>query len=479
MHIHILGIAGTFMAGLALLAKERGYTVTGQDSQIYPPMSTQLENKGIILYEGYDDSFLTKIKPGSVILVGNALSRGMPVIETLLNRRLPYQSGPQWLRENILSERWVIGVAGTHGKTTTSSMIAWMIEYAGFNPGFLIGGIPNNFEVSARLGDNPYFVIEADEYDTAFFDKRSKFLHYTPQTCIINNVEYDHADIFENIQAIYKQFHHLIRTVPEKGLVIRPGQDAHIDQILAQGLWTPVQTVGISAIDYNKNPQNSKNNDNKSNNSDWQACLLSEEGSAFEVYFKNQKMGEVHWELIGQHNVLNALAALAAVQHAGIRISDALAALSDFKSVKRRMEVLAQVNNITVYDDFAHHPTAIKTTLMGLADKLKNNNTRNRIIVGLDLRSNTMKKGTHKDLLADSLSLADKIVVLKTPDIQWNIQELVTQLGQDKITILEDPLTMAEHLTAQAQPYDHMVLMSNGAFGGMHTKVLSLLKNIA
>ncbi len=459
MHIHILGIGGTFMGGLACLAKERGYRVTGQDSHIYPPMSTQLESLGIALHEGYDDAPITQMAPDCVI-VGNALSRGVPVIETLLNRHLFYQSGPQWLKENILKDRWVIGVAGTHGKTTTASMVAWIIEYAGFNPGFLIGGVPSNFGISARLGENPYFVIEADEYDTAFFDKRSKFLHYSPQTCILNNLEYDHADIFEDMNAIYKQFHHFVRTIPSQGLIIRPQEDMHLDHVLNMNCWTPIQTIGL----------------------DWQFKNIQSDSSAFEVYYQNKKIGEIYWDLIGNHNAFNALASIAAAHHAGIQTSIAIKALSKFKSVKRRMEIIGQVNNITVYDDFAHHPTAIQTTLEGLHQKIKNQNQNqkeNRIVAVLDLRSNTMKKGTHKDSLGSALKLADKVVILKTNEILWDIQELITELGSHKLFVLDNPTAIVNYLVQEARPYDHILIMSNGGFSGIHQIVLKELSELS
>lgn len=462
MHVHILGIAGTFMAGLACLAKEKGYTVTGQDAHIYPPMSTQLETLGIELHEGYDDSFLIKNTPDCVI-VGNALSRGMPVIESLLNRSIPYQSGPDWLKTHILKNRWVIGVAGTHGKTTTSSMVAWILEYAGFNPGFLIGGIPSNFERSARLGAEPYFVIEADEYDTAFFDKRSKFLHYSPQTCILNNLEYDHADIFENMEAIYKQFHHLVRTIPSRGLIIRPQNDTHLDAVLNMNAWTPIQTLGFAPAQ-----------------SDWEVKKLTPQGSAFEVFYHQNKVGEVHWDLIGDHNVLNGLAAICAAHHAGIQLNDILEALGQFKSVKRRMEVRGVINNITVYDDFAHHPTAIESTLAGLYQKLQTQDSikaTNKIFAVLDLRSNTMKKGTHQESLASALKLADKVIIFKTPDIQWDVEQVISQLGPNKGLLLEDTQEIANYLSKNAHPQDHILIMSNGGFDGVHQKVLTALSS--
>lgn len=454
MHVHILGIAGTFMAGIACLAKELHYTVTGQDSHIYPPMSTQLETLGIQLYEGYDDGFLRNNTPDCVI-VGNALSRGMPVIETLLNRSMRYQSGPEWLKTHILKDRWVVGVAGTHGKTTTASMVAWILDYAGFNPGFLIGGIPSNFGISARLGSEPYFVIEADEYDTAFFDKRSKFVHYAPQTCVLNNLEYDHADIFENIEAIYTQFHHLIRTIPSEGLIIRPAQDEHLDRVLKMNCWTPIQTIGGLE-------------------GDWQARKITAEGNAFEVIYHQKKVGEIHWDLMGDHNILNALAALGAAQHAGIQVNEAIKALSLFKSVKRRMEVRGKVNDITIYDDFAHHPTAIKTTLEGLYQK---NKLKNKIFVVLDIRSNTMKKGTHQASLGAALSLADQIIIFNTPDIQWDVRRSLADLG-DKLLILDNTSAIANHLGQVAQPHDHILVMSNGGFEGVHEKIMAALGNM-
>lgn len=456
MHVHILGIAGTFMAGIAGLAKALGYKVTGQDSHIYPPMSTQLETLGIQLYEGYGDEFLIHNTPDCVI-VGNALSRGVPVIETLLNRSIPYQSGPAWLKTHVLKDRWVIGVAGTHGKTTTSSMVAWILEYAGFNPGFLIGGIPNNFGISARLGSEPYFVIEADEYDTAFFDKRSKFMHYAPQTCILNNLEYDHADIFDNMEAIYTQFHHLIRTIPSGGLIIRPLQDDHLDKVLKINCWTPIQTIGWT-------------------HSDWQAKKITSEGSAFEIFFQQEKVGEIHWDLMGDHNIFNALAALGAAQHAGIQLNVAIEALSSFKSVKRRMELKGKVNDITVYDDFAHHPTAIQTTLAGLYKKNKiKNKIKNTIFIVLEIRSNTMKKGTHQASLGAALSLADQIIIFNTPDIQWEVASLKSDL-EDKLIILDNTSDIVNYLGQMAQPHDDILVMSNGGFENIHEKIITALK---
>lgn len=344
MHIHVLGICGTFMGSLAVLAKELGHRVTGSDANVYPPMSTQLQAQGIELMQGYDPAHLEPAP--DLVVIGNALSRGNPAVEHVLNKGLPYVSGPQWLADHVLQGRWVLAVAGTHGKTTTTSMLAWVLEHAGMSPGFLIGGVPQNFGVSARLGGTPFFVVEADEYDSAFFDKRSKFVHYRPRTAILNNLEFDHADIFPDLAAIERQFHHLVRTVPGEGLIIRPSAEKALERVLGMGCWTPVQTTGEGG--------------------QWQARLLAEDGSRFEVLFDGIVQGEVDWPLTGLHNVANALASLAAARHVGVVPSQGAAALSEFRNVKRRMEKVAEVRGVTLYDDFAHHPTAIATTLDGL-----------------------------------------------------------------------------------------------------------------
>ncbi|MDH5183563.1 MAG: UDP-N-acetylmuramate:L-alanyl-gamma-D-glutamyl-meso-diaminopimelate ligase, partial [Gammaproteobacteria bacterium] len=378
MHIHILGICGTFMGGIALLAREMGHEVSGSDANVYPPMSTQLEEQGIRLMEGYDPSHLDP-EPDMVV-IGNAMSRGNPVVEYVLNRGLPYTSGPQWLAEHVLQGRWVLAVAGTHGKTTTASMLAWILEYAQLKPGFLIGGIPQNFGLSARAGEMPFFVVEADEYDTAFFDKRSKFVHYRPRTLVINNLEFDHADIFADLAAIQRQFHHLVRTIPAEGLIIHPQSETNVDEVLAQGCWTPLESFDLAA-------------------GNWQANKLSSDGSRFEVWLEGKVLGEVDWALMGDHNVNNCIAAIAAARHAGVPVEHAINAMAEFENVKRRMEVRGEVNGVTVYDDFAHHPTAISTTLDGLRQRVG----EQRIIALLEPRSNTMRMGVHKQELAASV----------------------------------------------------------------------------
>lgn len=437
------------MGGIALLAKQQGHHVTGSDENIYPPMSLQLQEQGIELFEGYDPQHLQS-KPDQII-VGNAMKRGMPIIEHLLNEGLPYTSGPAWLAENILQNRWVIAVSGTHGKTTTSSLLAWILESCGSNPGFLIGGVPENFGISARLTDSPFFVIEADEYDSAFFDKRSKFIHYRPRTLIINNLEFDHADIFENLADIQKQFHHLIRTVPANGHIIAPSDDAAISQVIAKGCWTPVIYFALQ-----KNEQ-------------WSAQALTPDGSQFEIYKNSQKQGEIAWDLIGQHNVHNALSALLASLHTSIPITDAIKAFSTFKNVKRRLEVRGQINGITVYDDFAHHPTAIATTLNGLRHNIGNQ----RIIAVMELGSYTMRTGVHKHQLAPSLQEADQVIFLR-PSEDWGIDEVANNIKRGA-QIFHDVDSIISHILQIAEQGDHILIMSNGGFGNLHQKLLSAL----
>ena len=451
MHIHILGICGTFMGGLALMARELGHKVTGSDQNVYPPMSTQLESQGILLHKGYDAANLEP-RP-DLVVIGNALSRGNPEVEAVLNLGLPYTSGPRWLYEAVLKERWVLAVAGTHGKTTTTSMLAWILECAGVNPGFLIGGIPLNFGISARLGSAPYFVIEADEYDTAFFDKRSKFLHYLPRTVILNNLEYDHADIFPDLYSIQKQFHHFIRTVPGNGLIVMPSIDQNLAETLRMGCWTRQETTSL------KNEGNSY----------WQARLLKPDGSEFEVCKGGSVRGTVKWELTGLHNVRNGLAAVAAACHAGVEPDKAAEALSKFKNVKRRMEIRAVVNDITLYDDFAHHPTAIATTLEGLREKVG----KARIIAILEPRSNTMKLGVHAETLAGSLKAADVAYIYQAPEQGW---ELRASEGVEVFSSLDD---MVARVVNEAHSGDHLVFMSNGSFGGIHGMVEEALRNKA
>ncbi len=403
MHIHIIGICGTFMGGLAVLAKQAGHDVTGSDANVYPPMSTQLEQQGIQLMTGYVQENL-KPQP-DVVVIGNALSRGNPEVEAVLRQGIKYTSGPQWLAEHVLQDRWVLAVAGTHGKTTTASMLAWILEYAGMQPGFLIGGVPNNFSVSARLGEAPFFVIEADEYDSAFFDKRSKFIHYRPRTAILNNLEFDHADIFPDLTAIKKQFHHFVRTIPDNGLLVVPSADANIADVLQQGCWTPQETFDI-------------------NSANWAIAEVDEGGQTFTVTYKEQTQGKVRWKLLGQHNQLNALAAIAAARHAGVATEHAIEALAEFSNVKRRLEVRGEIGGITVYDDFAHHPTAIATTLAGLRTKLGNQ----RIIAVLEFASNTMRQGFHIEDVPHSFACADQVIFAKPNGVDWEIDTIAKQV---------------------------------------------------
>lgn len=440
--IHILGICGTFMGGIAALAKQAGYRVTGCDANVYPPMSTQLEAQGIELIEGFGVEQLA-LNP-DVFVIGNVVSRGNPLMEEILNRNLPYISGPQWLADTLLKDKWVLGVAGTHGKTTTSAMLAWILEYAGLNPGFLIGGVPQNFGVSARLTESPFFVIEADEYDTAFFDKRSKFVHYHPRTAILNNLEFDHADIFADLAAIETQFHHLVRTVPGNGLIVSNGREASLDRVLQRGCWTPVERFGTD--------------------DGWQ---IDEENR---VTLNGKAQGKLNWELFGEHNRHNALAALAAARHAGVPVVQGLSALVEFRNVKRRMEVRGVVNGITVYDDFAHHPTAIDTTVAGLRRKVG----AARILAVLEPRSNTMKLGMMKDALPGSLKNAD-MVFCYAGNLGWDARSALSPLGSK--AIVEDQLdALIEKIVTAAHPGDQILVMSNGGFGGIHEKLLKQLQ---
>ncbi|HEX5337206.1 MAG TPA: UDP-N-acetylmuramate:L-alanyl-gamma-D-glutamyl-meso-diaminopimelate ligase [Gallionella sp.] len=442
-HIHILGICGTFMGGIAAIAKRAGYRVTGCDANVYPPMSTQLEAQGIELIEGFGVEQLS-LNP-DVFVIGNVVTRGNPLMEEILNRNLPYASGPQWLADTLLRDKWVLGVAGTHGKTTTTSMLAWILEYAGLNPGFLIGGVPQNFGISARITESPFFVIEADEYDTAFFDKRSKFVHYHPRTAILNNLEFDHADIFADLAAIETQFHHLVRTVPGNGLVVCNGREESLQRVIKRGCWTPVEKFGCD--------------DGWNIDADDRVSL---NGNA---------QGTLQWELLGEHNRMNALAALAAARHAGVPVAQGLAALAAFKNVKRRMEVRGVVNDITVYDDFAHHPTAIDTTVGGLRHKVG----RARILAVLEPRSNTMKLGVMKDALPGSLKDAD-LVFCYAGNLGWDACGALAPLG-DKAVVKDDLNELIEAIAAAAQSGDHILVMSNGGFGGIHEKLLKRLQH--
>ncbi|WP_319557771.1 UDP-N-acetylmuramate:L-alanyl-gamma-D-glutamyl-meso-diaminopimelate ligase [Thiomicrorhabdus sp.] len=451
MKIHILGIAGTFMGGIAQLAKAMGIEVSGSDKQIYPPMSTQLEQAGIAVGADDDCEFL-KVEPDCVV-IGNAKSRGHAAVEATLNAQQDYRSGPQWLAENILKDRWVVAVAGTHGKTSTASMVAWILEDAGLNPGFLIGGVPENFGVSARLGEAPFFVVEADEYDTAFFDKRSKFVHYRPRTCILNNLEFDHADIFDSLADIQKQFHHLVRTIPGNGLIVMPKDDSALDEVIEQGCWTPVERQGAGA--------------------EWSFRLYQDDGSEFEVLYKGSCMGRVVWPLNGLHNVRNALSAIAAAVHCGVPSRIAVEALSRFKGIRRRMTLIGEAQGIKIYDDFAHHPTAITTTLNGAKAKMRAEGDAGRLIAVFEPRSNTMRMGVHSQTLPAAFDEADAVFAFIDPAWNWQLDE---NAFAAPLTVANDYDSLLEQLKNASQPGDRVVIMSNGAFGGIHHRLLQALQ---
>lgn len=452
--IHILGIAGTFMGGIAQIAKAMGHEVTGSDKAIYPPMSTQLEQAGIGVMDDDSIEFL-KHEPDAVV-VGNAKSRGHVAVEATLNAQQVYTSGPQWLAEHILKDRWVVAVAGTHGKTSTASMVAWVLEFAKLNPGFLIGGVPENFGVSARLGDSPFFVVEADEYDTAFFDKRSKFVHYHPRTCVLNNLEFDHADIFDSVKDIQKQFHHLVRTVPGNGLIVMPNDEPNLDEVITHGCWTPIEKQGSVA--------------------QWSYKLYEQDGSEFEVLFEGLSLGRVVWPLTGLHNVRNALSAVAAAVHCGVPPKIAVEGLSEFTGIRRRMTLVGEVDNIKIYDDFAHHPTAIETTLKGAKNQLAKS-TRpgktGRLIAVFEPRSNTMRMGIHKATLPLAFKEAD--VVYAFIDDDWNWQ-LPTEQFSQPVYVQNSYEALLEQLVNELQPDDTVVMMSNGSFGGLHQKLFTALQ---
>jgi len=450
MKIHILGICGTFMGGIALIARALGHEVSGSDANVYPPMSSQLEAAGIRLSEGYDPSHLDPA-PDQVV-VGNAMSRGNPAVEYMLSRGLRYISGPQWLAENVLQDRWVLAVAGTHGKTTTSGMLAWILEFAGLRPGFLVGGVPQNFGVSARAGDLPFFVVEADEYDTAFFDKRSKFVHYRPRTLVMNNLEFDHADIFDDLEAIQRQFHHLVRTVPENGLIVSPLNDGNLHEVLDMGCWTPVEHFDPEF------------------EAGWHARHGAADGSTFDVVCDGETVGTVNWGLTGRHNVSNALAALAAARHAGVPPAVGIAALGQFRNVKRRMELRGEVRGVSVYDDFAHHPTAIRTTL----DGLRRHVGERRILAVLEPRSNTMRMGVHAGLLADSLAQADQVWVYAPAGLGWDAASVLRDLGP-RLHVCDRTQAIVDQVVAQASDGDQVLVMSNGGFEGIHQRLLDAL----
>jgi UDP-N-acetylmuramate: L-alanyl-gamma-D-glutamyl-meso-diaminopimelate ligase len=450
MRVHILGICGTFMGGIAAIAREAGHVVTGSDHNVYPPMSTQLETLGIRLTEGWDPAQLDA-RP-DVVIVGNALSRGNPVIEALLNRGLPYTSGPEWLASHVLQGRWVLAVAGTHGKTTTAGLLAWILEHAGLKPGFLIGGVPGNFTVSARLGAAPFFVVEADEYDTAFFDKRAKFVHYRPQTAILNNLEYDHADIYPDVASIRRMFHQLVRTVPGEGRLIVNAEDAELGAALALGAWTPIESFGRAA------------------GAEWQVRALRPDWSEFEVWHDAARVGAARWPLIGAHNAANALAAVLAARHAGVPPAAALEALASFRNARRRMEIRGSVRGVTVYDDFAHHPTAIAATI----EALRNRVGAARILAVLEPRSATMRMGVHRDTLAGALAGADLVYLYEPADLGWDVRASAGALGS-RGRVIGDVDALAAAVAGEARDGDQVLVMSNGGFGGLHGKLLALL----
>lgn len=448
MHVHILGIGGTFMAGVALLARAAGHRVTGSDAGLYPPMSTQLAEAGIDVIEGYAPA---QLEPApDVVVIGNALSRGNACVEYTLDAGLNYVSGPQWLAEYVLRGRWVLAVAGTHGKTTTASMLAWILQDAGLSPGFLIGGIPGDFGVSARLGGSDFFVVEADEYDTAFFDKRSKFVHYHPRTLVLNNLEFDHADIFENLAAIKRQFHHLVRTVPQSGQIIHNAEDANLDAVLAQGCWS--ETVAFARTDA------------------WHTTSLQADNSQFEVQFEGRACGRVAWSLTGRHNLYNGLAAIAAARHVGVTPEVACAALSRFQGVKRRMELRGEVSGVRVYDDFAHHPTAIATTLAGIRASCPSG----RIVAVLEPRSNTMQLGIHSQSLAAALGDADMSFIYRPASLSWDLPQALATLG-GQVCIDTDIESLVKQIAGYARSGDSIVVMSNGGFAGIHESLLHAL----
>ena len=450
MHIHILGICGTFMGSLAQLARALGHTVTGADANVYPPMSDQLRAAGIHIIEGYDAEQL-KPEP-DLVVIGNAMSRGNPAVEAVLNRGLRYTSGPQMLADVILPGRWVIGVAGTHGKTTTTSMVAWLLEAAGLKPGYLIGGVPGNFDTSARLGETPFFAVEADEYDTAFFDKRSKFVHYRPRTAILNNLEFDHADIFDDLAAIQRQFHHLVRTIPGNGRIILPQGEQALEEVLAKGCWSEVERFGAGA------------------GADIDVQLLRDDGSEFSLHEKGQKVAQVRWDMSGLHSVKNGVAALLAARHCGVPLAQGAEMLADFQGVKRRMELVGDVAGVRVYDDFAHHPTAIATTLQGLRRKVGDE----KILAIIEPRSNTMRMGVHRARLPESITDADEVIWYQTPGIDWSLDDVVAASPVPSRT-LDAIDAIIEDICQRRGETLNVVIMSNGGFGGIHRKLVTAL----
>ncbi len=444
-HIHVLGICGTFMGSMAVIAREMGFKVTGSDQNIYPPMSTYLESEGIEIIQGFELDQLA-LKP-DIFIIGNTMKRGEPIIEAILNQQLSFMSGPQFLEEMLLKKRWVLAVAGTHGKTTTSSMLAWVLDYAGYEPGFLIGGIPQNFGVSSRLGKSDFFVIEADEYDTAFFDKRSKFVHYWPRTLILNNLELDHVDIFEDLAAIQKQFHHLIRSIPGEGLLVTHEGDANLDAVLEKGLWTPKISFGKQG--------------------DYTYSLIHSDASAFRVFCHNQVVGEVHWAIMGEFNIENALAVIAAAKHVGVLEKIACEALSQFISPKRRMEIRGVTRGVTVYDDFAHHPTAIAKTIQALRNKVG----AERIVAVFEPRSNSMKLGQFQHDLKNAMQEADQIFLYEPPHLAWSVKSAFSN-SKTPYFIARDIDVIVSEIKSYIGAGDHVLIMSNGSFSGIHEKLL-------
>ena len=454
MKLHILGICGTFMGGVAALAREQGHVVDGSDQNVYPPMSTQLEQLGITLSQGYSAQSISS--DTDIVVVGNALSRGNPAVEHVLNAQLDYTSGAEWLRDHVLPGRRTLAVAGTHGKTTTTSILAFLLDAAGRDPGFLVGGVPENFGVSARLGTGKEFVVEADEYDTAFFDKRSKFVHYRPTVAILNNLEYDHADIFPDLAAIQRQFHHLVRIVPGNGCLVVNGEDEALREVLAMGCWTPVERFAIDG------------------EAEWKARLLREDGSEFAVSHHGREITVVRWDMVGRHNVMNGLAALAAAHAVGVDIAAVVPHLVDFVSVKRRLENLGSANQITVYDDFAHHPTAIRTTLEGLRARVG----KARILVAMEPRSNSMRLGAHSEQIAPSLDAADLTLFLHRPELAWDAGAVISRLRSHGEAVASVDALIAR-VVDLARPGDHVVFMSNGGFEGAPRRTLAALSGSA
>ena len=475
MHIHILGICGTFMGSLALLARDLGHTVTGSDANVYPPMSTQLENAGVEIMQGYAASHLQPAP--DLVIVGNAMKRGIEAVEYMLNERIPYTSGPQFLAEQVLQYRHVLAVAGTHGKTTTTTMLAWILHYAGIDAGFLIGGVPlvdtpderlkKAFAHSSYLGSDKtadhegYFVIEADEYDSAFFDKRSKFVHYRPTTAILNNLEYDHADIFPNLAAIQTQFHHMVRMIPSNGKIIMPADTESLEETLKKGCWTPIWRTAIAGTN---------------SHADWQAKLVKQDGSQYEVMFDGHK-GQVNWQMSGLHSVNNGLVAIAAAYNVGVSVAQACEALSNFAGIKRRMELVGTIDNngkqIEVYDDFAHHPTAIETTLDG-AKKRFADNPKRKIWAVIEPRSNTMKLGTHQGLLAPSASIADQVIWYQPANLDWSVADAIGNAANQQVMTSTDAII--EHIAAHIGDDDAVIVMSNGGFEGIHGRLVKALQ---